>query len=185
MRPERSATPTAATLLVREALSLYEGALIAYTANILHGDYERAREVVQDCFLKLYLADPDRVRDNIKSWLYTVCRNRALDVLRKDRRLEVDSEHQSFSRMTDTAPDPSESTDKNELYDRAWSLLAQLSPNQREVIRLKFQHDCSYKEIATITGLTVGNVGFLMHVGLKKLRGLLNQDIESSQSLPL
>jgi hypothetical protein len=53
MRPERSATPTAATLLVREALSLYEGALIAYTANILHGDYERAREVVQDCFLKL------------------------------------------------------------------------------------------------------------------------------------
>jgi RNA polymerase sigma factor (sigma-70 family) len=183
--PSCNPDSTPAGQLVREGLSLYESPLIAYTANVLHGDYERAREVVQDSFLKLYLSDPDRVRENLKAWLYTVCRNRALDILRKDRRLDVNSEHLSFSVIPDAAPDPSQSADTHELYDRAWLLLTQLNENQREVIRLKFQHDCSYKEIAAITGLTVGNVGFLMHVGLKKLRNLLSQDMEPSAPLPL
>jgi RNA polymerase sigma factor (sigma-70 family) len=170
--------PSAANRLVEQALSLHESALISYAAHLLHGDYERARDVVQDCFLKLYLADPDRVQENLKAWLYTVCRNRALDHLRKDRRLDFDSDHNSFTTVRDHRPDPSQSSDTHELHDHAWSLLSQLTNNQREVIRLKFQHDCSYKEIADITSLTVGNVGFIMHTGLKKLRELLNQDLQ-------
>jgi RNA polymerase sigma-70 factor (ECF subfamily) len=51
-----------------------------------------------------------------------------------------------------------------------------LRPNQREVIRLKFLHDCSYQEIAGITGLTVGNVGFIMHHAIRKLRDLLAEE---------
>ena len=66
-------------------MGLYESQLIAYAANILAGDFERARDVVQDAFLRLFQADPARVRENLKAWLYTVCRNRALDVLRKGR----------------------------------------------------------------------------------------------------
>jgi RNA polymerase sigma-70 factor (ECF subfamily) len=175
--------PSAANRLVEQALTLHESALISYAAHLLNGDYERARDVVQDCFLKLYLADPQRIRDNLKPWLYTVCRNRALDHLRKDRRLDFDSDHHNFSSIRDQRPDPSQSNDTHELYDRAWSLLSQLTTNQREVIRLKFQHDCSYKEIAEITGLTAGNVGFLMHTGLKKLRELLNQDLKITNTV--
>lgn len=162
--------------LVKEAMGLYESQLIAYAANILSGDIERARDVVQDTFLRLFQAEPDRVRENVKAWLYTVCRNRALDILRKDHRLELGDEDKILS-FTDHRPDPSHATDTSELYDRAWQLLEQLSHNQREVIRLKFQHDCSYKDIARITGLTMGNVGFLMHVGLKKLRALLTEEL--------
>ena len=51
-------------------------------------------------------------------------------------------------------------------------LVDQLPPNQREVIRLKFQSDMSYEEIAVVTGLSSGNVGFLLHHGLKRLRVL-------------
>jgi RNA polymerase sigma factor (sigma-70 family) len=174
------ATSATSSALVTEALGLYESALIGFTANILDGDWDRARDVVQDCFVKLYLADPERVRDNLKAWLFTVCRNRALDVLRKDRRLDVDTTHERIINSVDARPDPSQASDTQQLYDRAWELLDQLSHNQREVIRLKFQHDCSYKDISSITGLTVGNVGFLMHVGLKKLRALLTQDPDSS-----
>jgi RNA polymerase sigma-70 factor (ECF subfamily) len=54
-------------------------------------------------------------------------------------------------------------------------LLDALTPNQREVIRLKFQSDLSYKEISDVTGLSVTNVGFILHVGLKKLRALLHE----------
>lgn len=162
--------------LVREAMELYESQLIAYAANILTGDIDRARDVVQDTFLRLFQADPVRVRENLKAWLYTVARNRCLDVLRKDHRLDLGADEKILS-FTDERPDPSGNAGTTELYDRAWQLLEHLSSNQREVIRLKFQSDCSYKDIARITGLSMGNVGFLMHVGLKKLRALLLEEL--------
>ncbi len=165
-----------AEMLVRESMELYESQLIAYAANILAGDIERARDVVQDAFLRLFQADPERVRENVKAWLYTVCRNRALDILRKEQRLDLGNEEKILS-FSDHRPDPSQTSDTNELYDRAWCLLENLSKNQQEVIRLKFQHDCSYKDIARITGLSMGNVGLLMHVGLKKQRALLSEEL--------
>ncbi|MEN3940049.1 sigma-70 family RNA polymerase sigma factor [Prosthecobacter sp. SYSU 5D2] len=165
-----------ASLLVRRALDQYESNLIAYTAGILNGDYERARDVVQDSLLKLYLTDPEKVRDNLKAWLFTVCRNRALDILRKDHRLDIGNED-ALTGAVSYDPDPSENADSHELHARIWELVDKLRPNQREVIRLKFMHDCSYQQIADVTGLTVGNVGFIMHVAIKKLREHLNREL--------
>ncbi|MCA1962859.1 MAG: sigma-70 family RNA polymerase sigma factor [Prosthecobacter sp.] len=174
--PDHQPQPEEATLLVRRALDQHEGSLIAYTAGILHGDVERAREVVQDALLKLYLTEPDRVRDNLKAWLFTVCRNRALDVLRKDQRLDLGNE-EALGLAISHDPDPGENAVSHELYERIWDLVEKLRPNQREVIRLKFMHDCSYQQIADITGLSVGNVGFIMHMAIKKLRELLNREL--------
>ena len=50
---------------------------------------------------------------------------------------------------------------------------SRLPVNQAEVLRLKFQNDLSYQEIADVTGLSASNVGFLIHTGLKRLRTLL------------
>ncbi|SKA78247.1 RNA polymerase sigma-70 factor, ECF subfamily [Prosthecobacter debontii] len=170
--------PDEASLLVRRALDQYEANLVAYTTGILNGDLERARDVVQDALLKLYLTDPEKVRDNLKAWLFTVCRNRALDILRKDHRLDLGNEDALEGAVSFT-PDPSENADSHELHARIWELVDKLRPNQREVIRLKFMHDCSYQQIADVTGLTVGNVGFIMHVAIKKLRELLNREMAS------
>ncbi len=164
-----------ASILVRRALDQHESNLIAYAASILGGDIERGRDVVQDSLLKLYLTDPARVRDNLKSWLYTVCRNRALDILRKDHRLDL-GEDELLEASPSHDPDPGEVAINRELYEHVWRCVDRLRPNQREVIRLKFLHDCSYQEIAGITGLTVGNVGFIMHHAIRKLRELLAQE---------
>jgi RNA polymerase sigma-70 factor (ECF subfamily) len=161
--------------LVRRALDQHESNLIAYAASILGGDIERGRDVVQDSLLKLYLTEPARVRDNLKSWLYTVCRNRAFDILRKDHRLDLgDDEILEAAPCHD--PDPGHLAIQRELYEHVWRCVDLLRPNQREVIRLKFLHDCSYQEIAGITGLTVGNVGFIMHHAIRKLRDLLAEE---------
>ena len=55
--------------------------------------------------------------------------------------------------------------------------LARLSENQREVILLKFEQGLSYEEISEVTGLSSGNVGFLLHTGLKRLRTFLPDDL--------
>ena len=67
-------------------------------------------------------------------------------------------------------PSPSEKLEKSDKVDSVLQVIESLPPNQEEVVRLKFQNDLSYKEIAGVTGLTVTHVGFLLHVALKFIR---------------
>lgn len=171
--PQDNLNPTA---LVRRAMEQFESSLISYAASILSGDESRARDVVQDTLLKLYLADPVRVSENLKAWLYAVCRNRAFDVLRKENRMVLaDDEHMDW--LDNLQPDESEDASRAEMLEHIWSAAEQLPANQRECIRLKFQHGLSYKEISSITGLSVTNVGFIIHTGVKRLRKLMNKTI--------
>lgn len=50
------------------------------------------------------------------------------------------------------------------------ALLKTLTPNQQEVVRLKFQNGFSYREISAITGLSESNVGYLLHIAIRKIR---------------
>lgn len=170
--PSQSSDP--AGTLVREALAQFESNLIGYATSILGGDESRARDVVQDTFLKLYLAEPDRVRENLKAWLYAVCRNRCLDVLRKEHRLSFTDDQDTLDWLDEWQPDPSDDASREEMLEHVWATMEQLPPNQKEVLRLKFQHGLSYKEISSITGLSVTNVGFLLHTAIKRLRKLMN-----------
>jgi RNA polymerase sigma factor (sigma-70 family) len=153
---------------VRVAVDRYSGPLTRYAAVILD-DADRARDVVQDAFLRLWHAEPARVEARLAEWLFTVCRNRALDILRKEKRMQPLEELEGPEPMG-TTPDPAQAADLRETHGRALWHLARLPKGQQEVLRLKFQNDMSYEEIARITSRTVNNVGVLMHVGLKTLR---------------
>lgn len=160
---------------VADALAKYEAPLVGYATGIVR-DHERARDVVQDTFIRLYQQDIEKVRKGLKTWLYTVCRNRALDVLRKEGRAVVTDE-EGFSKWEAEGLSPRAMTDLDERVRQVTDCLDKLSANQREVIRLKFQQGMSYKEISAVTGLTSGNVGFLIHTGLKRMRSLLPDDL--------
>ena len=64
------------------------------------------------------------------------------------------------------------------------SLLAALPPNQREVVRLKFQNQLSYREISNLTRLTETNIGFLLHTALKTLRQRFER-LDAGSGVPL
>jgi len=156
---------------VRAAVEQYEGPLIRYALRI-SGDFETARDVVQDTFLKLCRADRPEVEAHLAQWLYTVCRNRALDVVRKEGRMNASrTEVAEIAGEREAAPHaPAE---RAEALGRVLALLATLPPRQREVLRLKFQEGLSYKEIAGITQLTANHVGVIIHEGIKTLRARL------------
>ena len=162
--------------LVESAQAEFEGPLTGYAAGLLAGDWERARDVVQDTFIKLHRQDPELIRGRLKSWLYTVCRNRAIDVLRKENPM-MTSASEAFERLDDAEPTPSDAMERKERFEEVIRFLERLPENQREVIRLKFQGDLSYKEIAEVTGLSVSNVGFLIHTGIKRLRTLMGVEV--------
>lgn len=157
--------------LVAEAQVLHENSLMAYARSLLR-DVERARDVVQDTCLKLHQQDPVTIQDTLKPWLFRVCRNRAFDVLKKERRMtSIDS--QFLESIECDAPSPAQSAQRKETHEHLLDLVESLAPNQREVIRLRFQGDLSYQEIADITQLSVSKVGFLLHTALKNLRAQL------------
>jgi RNA polymerase sigma factor (sigma-70 family) len=156
------------------ALKEYERPLIGYAQGFVH-DWERARDVVQDTFIRLCQQDMAKVRDGLKTWLFTVCRNRALDVLRKDSRL-VEMDEKKLSKIPGKNVSAASLLAKEEMHERLDVYLQRLTPNQREVIVLKFQQGLSYEEISRITGLSTGNVGFLLHHAIKRLREWIPRD---------
>ena len=70
-------------------------------------------------------------------------------------------------------PPPLEVAERQELGKRVLELLEGLPASQRDVLRLKFQNGFSYQEISRISGHSVSNVGYLIHAGIKTLRGSL------------
>ena len=85
----------------------------------------------------------------------------------------------ALDQRTSTAGDnsPGIAAEQKDSMARVLQQLDRLPDNQQDVIRLKFQNELSYREISEITGLTVSNVGFLLHVGLKRLRELMQVEL--------
>jgi len=155
--------------LVQDAVGRHRAPLVRYAARLLGGDADLAQDVVQDTFVRLMAQPPPQVDGHVAEWLYTVCRNRALDHLRKEGRMRRFEEGQ-VERITATEPAPGRELESEERRAGVLRLIERLPPNQQEVIRLKFQSGFSYKEISRITSLSVGNVGFLIHTAVTRLR---------------
>ena len=153
---------------MRSVLADHQGPLLRYASRIT-GDLERARDVVQDTFLRLCRERPERLNSHLTEWLFTVCRNRALDVVRKESKNRRLTEINLSSRPS-TEPSPDIAAQRSESASDVFRALDELPANQQEVIRLKFQNDLSYREISRVTNLSVSNVGFLIHTGIKTLR---------------
>ena len=162
--------------LVERAISEYESPLIGYAKTIVH-DLDRARDVVQDTFIRLYQQDAGKVSDGLKSWLFTVCRNRALDILRKEKRMVAMDDDVLVGRDSGE-PSPLQAVSNHERVELVKSYIARLPENQATAILLKFEKGYSYQEISAETGLSQGNVGFLIHTGMKRLRSLLPDDLK-------
>lgn len=160
---------------IERTLAEYESPLIGYAYGFVK-DLDRARDVVQDTFTRLCKQDVEKVRDGVKGWLFTVCRNRALDILRKESRMSS-LEEWTHERMASAVAGPDQVVDWDERISELMSYLERLSDNQKTVILMKFRDGLSYQEIADATGLTSGNIGFLIHTGLKRLRQILPTDV--------
>lgn len=146
----------------------FERQLIAYASRITD-DVERARDVVQETFVEL----ERRMRQDAPSispaWLFTICRNRALNICRKDRRLVFQSDD-LLNFEASSAPPPSHQLDAKETQSFLMRIVASLPPRQQEVLQLRFQSDLSYAEIARITNLSINSVGVLIHAAITTLR---------------
>jgi RNA polymerase sigma factor (sigma-70 family) len=105
----------------------------------------------------------------LAQWLFAVCRNKALDLIRS-RLKSAPAEEADLARWPGREPDPAVLAEQHDLCGKLNRLVAQLPESQREAIDL-WCEGFSYRQIAEIAGQSEGNVRVLVHRALKTLRG--------------
>jgi RNA polymerase sigma factor (sigma-70 family) len=147
---------------ILNAIETHQSALISYAERLL-GNHDSAKDVVQDTFLKLCKEDERKVEQYLAPWLYRVVRNQALNLIRKENRMIQTPD-------PDKMQVPSSSESKKGVCASLFELILTLPEKQSELLMLKFADGFSYKEISKITGMSVSNVGYILHHGLKELK---------------
>jgi RNA polymerase sigma-70 factor (ECF subfamily) len=154
---------------VLRAVEAYESRLTRYALRLL-GDVALAQDAVQHTFVQL-CDEPPRQPDGLAAWLFTVCRNKAYDFLRRAQRDEALEGHPVGDLLTSREPDPAEAAASGDLQVWIRAQMTHLPVMQREALTL-WSEGFAYREIAAITGRTEGNVRVVVHRALNTLRNL-------------
>lgn len=158
---------------IEALVDAHQNGLIRYAYRYLRSR-ELAQDVVQDAFVR-YLRNPLDYGEPRQraAWLYRVTHNLCIDLVKRESKR---GEIYSALDQSAVAKLPIKEILAAESWERIERLLEGVSENQRMVLLLFFQEEQSYKEIADITGLSMSNVGMLLHRGLKKLRAAMDEE---------
>jgi RNA polymerase sigma factor (sigma-70 family) len=125
---------------------------------------ECTQEVMATLWHKAYQFDPARA--SVATWIYTIARNRRIDMLRRDRR--PDPEDLPWGPAAE--PDQEETLALQQETDKLTEALRQLPEKQRELVEKAYFGDLSHSEIAAQTGLPLGTIKSRIRLALERLR---------------
>ena len=102
-------------------------------------------------------------------WLYRTVHNLAVDHQRRSSKVVLAGDDTPEDETADSQPMPDEQIARWERIGLVRLVLETLDARSKEIIKLRFDDDLSYGEIAERTGLKVGHVGYLLHHALKAM----------------
>ena len=137
----------------------YNSRLLAFTRHML-GSREDAEDVVQETFAAAYSAMVADERPlNVKPWLYRIARNRALNHMRRQSAIGVDSfEHH----VADNGLTTAETVHKREEFRLLMADVRELPETQRTALLLREIDALSYDQIAEAMETTIPSVKSLL-----------------------
>lgn len=142
------------------------------------GSVEETEEIVLDVFAQVWriASTFDRHRSRVDSWLFMLTRSRTLDRLRqKQRQTKIMDASTVAAQVQGSTPValPEESLLIQERRDRVQAAMAQIPPEQRQVIEMAYYQGLTQSLIAAQLEISLGTVKTRIRLGLNKLRGLL------------
>ncbi len=127
-----------------------------------------AQEVMATVWTKARLFDPARA--GVATWIFTIARNKRIDVIRRERRPEPEA--------LPWGPEPerpqAEALALAQESERLAAAVAALPEAQRTLIRRAYFGDLSHSEIAAETGLPLGTIKSRIRLALDRLRHAMN-----------
>lgn len=131
----------------------------------------QAEDCVQDVMAtlwhKAHLFDPTRA--SVSTWIFTIARNRRIDMLRRVR-----PEPEDLPWGPEPEPDQADAFALRQEAQRLGEAIAQLPDAQRTLIERAFFGEISHSEIAAETGLPLGTIKSRIRLALDRLRQRLN-----------
>jgi RNA polymerase sigma-70 factor (ECF subfamily) len=133
-----------------------------------------AEEVMQDAMLTVWrkAASFDRAQASVATWIFTIARNRRIDVIRKEKRPEFDPSDPMLVPEDTVAPDAALSA--QERQERLATAIQGLPPEQLDLVREAFYQAKTHAEIAAQTQLPLGTVKSRLRLAFARLRRALS-----------
>ena len=125
---------------------------------------ECAQDVMATVWQKAHQFDPTRA--SVATWIFTIARNRRIDMLRRQRRPEPD----------DLPWGPEEEPEQVDIIvlqqesERLAEALRRLPDKQRALVERAYYGDLTHSEIAAETGLPLGTIKSRIRLALERLR---------------
>ncbi|MBI2425128.1 MAG: sigma-70 family RNA polymerase sigma factor [Candidatus Hydrogenedentes bacterium] len=147
------------------------------------GNREDALELAQDAFARAYQAMP-RFDTSMPfyPWLYRIIKNSSLNFLKKRKRRgesSLDSMMESGFDAIDAQRTPDAQVELDDVQFAVRAALTKLSPEQREIIRLRHFLEMSYGEIAEALAIPQGTVMSRLHGARKRLKSIIEESAPS------
>ena len=145
------------------------------------GERAAAEDITQEAFISIWRSGArfDRTRGSVRSWMLSIVRNRAIDVLRsrtgKAPKLGFDDD--AILEQRPAAERTEEEAMRREVASEVRGALGQLPGDQSKVIELAYFGGFSQSEISRMLGVPLGTVKGRMRLGLAKIRGELAEGL--------
>jgi len=150
----------------------YSRPVISFIFDMVN-DRALAEELTQETFVRAFRAIRTMRRETkLSTWLFGIARNVARESLRARTRAvrHVDLTDKSVMDLSDDKPVPVEGVLSKELNEVIRRSLSALDEDKRLVFTLKVLHQCSYEEIAEITGFSIAKLKTDLHRARAEMR---------------
>jgi RNA polymerase sigma-70 factor (ECF subfamily) len=150
----------------------YSPDIYRYAMRLL-GNVPQAEDCVAETFSRLLqaLSSGKGPRDYLRAYLYRIAHNWITDQYRRER--PTDELNESMRSDEDA---PEETAEQSAQRVRLLRAIQRLTPDQRQVIALKFWHEWDNEEIARTIGKPVGAIKSLQHRALATLERYLQEE---------
>lgn len=132
------------------------------------GDYEKAKDLMQDSFVKLWNNCKDVPYEKAKGYVFTLARNSFLNDYKREKMIRNHKNNSSKNLLNIESPDYV--LEEKEFLDKINRVISSLPDKNREVFLLNRIDGKTYKEIAVLFEISVKTVEKWMHDSLKIIR---------------
>lgn len=129
------------------------------------------QDVMVTLWRKAHLYDPTRA--SAATWIFTIARNRKIDIIRRTRRPEPED----LPWGPEPPPAQAEVLALAQDSRRLAVAVAQLPPKQRDLVERAFFGDLTHTEIAAQTGLPLGTIKSRIRLAIDRLRHAMKVDV--------
>ena len=150
-------------------------------ARYLTHDASDAEDAVQEAVLRaIRYFDTLRSESDAKAWFLAIVRRECYEANDERRMMSVAERYEEAPplRLLDPGPSPEAEADRTMLQQRVLEAVALLPTRLRETLMLRELQDCSYEEIATITGVPLGTVMSRLSRARERLAGALRDVVD-------